>query len=76
MESGCRGIGVELWKRAPRYVRAIMDMEEDRWPKICLGLFRFKGKKLGEFQTGIRQNGEMNLRWLWTSLEREEYGKQ
>ena len=29
MESGCRGIGIELWKRAARYVRVIMDMEEE-----------------------------------------------
>ena len=29
-------IGIKLWKRAARYVKAIMDMEENRWPIICL----------------------------------------
>lgn len=36
MEAGCRGIGIEIWKRAAKYLREVMEMGDERWPKKCL----------------------------------------
>ena len=36
LEAGCRGMAVELWERAERYIKEVMKMDEGRWPKKCL----------------------------------------
>ena len=70
-EAGCRGIAVELWERAARYIEEVMRMDDSRWPKKCLkeevrGIINADvtkwGKELNE-ATERRGNMEYNKEW-------------
>ncbi|CAG5099976.1 Protein of unknown function, partial [Cotesia congregata] len=69
----------EVMKRAISYVKDILNMEEDRWPRICLteemrAVLNGNPSKWGAQMAGILQNwkAEEVCEWIWKGGRDEE----
>ena len=63
-------MAVELWERAARYIKEVMEMDDNRWPKKCLkieirGIINGDpskwGKELKQVMEGVREGAIWNI---------------
>ncbi|CAG5107947.1 Protein of unknown function, partial [Cotesia congregata] len=78
-EMGVESIQYTIRKRAISYVKDILNMEEDRWPRICLteemrAVLNGNPSKWGAQMAGILQNwkAEEVCEWIWKGGRDEE----